>query len=102
VWSEICALFGSYWLKLGGALVLEAKICNLDHFLVNLLDNLGFYYLTILGGVSKSAILHFIVNVMVYLLIHVKDYEISFLTNPWSKELKLLLLCSSFSRLLPK
>jgi hypothetical protein len=102
VWSEICALFGSYWLKLGGALVLEAKICNLDHFLVNLLGNLGFYCLIILGEVSKSAILHFIVNVMVYLLIHVKDYEIACLTNPRSKELKLLLLCSSFARHLPR
>jgi hypothetical protein len=47
-------------MKLGGTLVLEAKICNLDHFLVKLLGNIGFYYLIILGEVSKSAILHFI------------------------------------------
>jgi hypothetical protein len=81
---------------------LKAKICNLDHFLVNLLGNLGFYCLISLGEVSKSAILHFIVNVMVYFLIHVKDYEISCLTNPRSKGLKLLLICSSFARLLPR
>jgi hypothetical protein len=81
---------------------LEAKICNLNNFLVNLLSNLGFYCLIILGEVSKSSILHFIVNVMAYFLIHVKDYEIACLTNPRSKELKLPLLCSSFARHLPK
>ena len=66
---------------------MEAKFRNLDHFLVKLLGNLGFYCLIILGEVNKSAILHFIVNVMVYLLIHVKDYEIVCLTNPRSKGL---------------
>jgi hypothetical protein len=59
-------------MKLGGTLVLEDKICNLDNFLVNLHGNIGFYYLIILGEVSKYTILHFIVNVMVYFLIHVK------------------------------
>jgi len=66
---------------------LEAKICNLDNFLVNLLGNLGFYCLIILGEVRKYEIIHFIVNAMVYFLIHVEDYEIAFLTNPRSKGL---------------
>ena len=66
---------------------------------MKLLGNLGFYYLSILGEVSKSAILHFIVNVIVYFLIHVKGYEIACLTNPRSKGLKVLLLFSSFARL---
>jgi hypothetical protein len=101
MWSKIFALFRIYWLKLGGALVLEDKNCNLDHFLVNLLGNLGFYCLILLGEVSKSAIIHFLVNVMVYFLIHVKDYEISCLTNHKNKELKLLFICSSFAKLLP-
>jgi hypothetical protein len=81
---------------------LEAKICNLDHFLVNLPGNLAFYCLIILVEVSKSAILHFIVNFMVHFLIHVKYYEIACLTNPRSKGLKLVLLCSSFARILPR
>jgi hypothetical protein len=42
--------------------VLEAKICNLDNFLVKLLGNLGFYCMIILGEASKSAILHFHLN----------------------------------------
>ena len=78
---------------------MEAKIYNLDHFLVKLLDNLGFYCLIILGEVSKYAILHFIVNVMVYFLIHVKYYEMACLKNPRSKGLKVLLIFSSFAKL---
>jgi hypothetical protein len=39
--------------------VLEDKICNLDHLLVKLLGNLGFYCLIILGEVNLQFSFHF-------------------------------------------
>jgi len=47
---------GFYWLKFWGAPHLESSTCNLDHFLVKLLGNLGFHGLIILCEVSKYRI----------------------------------------------
>ena len=72
---------------------------HLGSFLVKSFGNLGFYGMIILGEVSKSAFCHFISMVIVCLLEHDKDYEITCLVNPWSEELKVLLLCSIFASL---
>jgi hypothetical protein len=69
---------------------LEDKICNLNHYLVKLLRNIGFYCLIILGEVSKDAIFISFLMVMVHFLIHVTDYEISCFRNPRSKGLHFL------------
>jgi len=72
---------------------------HLESFLVNSFGNLGFYGVITLGEVRKSAFCHFIWMVIVCLLAHDKDYEIAYLVNPRSEELKVLLLCSIFASL---